>query len=120
MHDKFGLFIDGSWHGKSTGGTLDVTDPATGEVIGTVPSASPDDTRSAIASAEQGLKIWRQTLAWNRAEVLHAAATLMQSRIDEAAKRIALETGKTLAQARREWALSIDQFRWYAEEARRI
>src|SRR5205823_10335103 len=89
-------------------------------VIGTTPSASREDVAKAIAWAERGLKIWRATPAWTRADMLHAVASIMQTRAEEVARRITLETGKPLAQARREWALSIDQFRWYAEEARRI
>ncbi len=120
MYDKLGLFIDGEWRNRSDGGKLEVTDPATGEVIGTTPSASRDDLQQAIASAEKGLKVWRATPAWTRADMLHAVASVMQARAEEVARRLTLETGKPLAQARREWALSIDQFRWYAEEARRI
>lgn len=120
MYDKFGLLIGGEWRGRGGAGTLDVADPATGEVIGSVPSASVSDVEQAIAAAEAGLKTWRATAAWSRADLLHAIATIMQSRAEEAARRITLETGKPLAQARREWGLSIDQFRWYAEEARRI
>ena len=120
MYENFGLFLDGHWQSKSGGGTLSVSDPATGEVIGTVPSASKQDVLNALSSAENGLQIWRKTSAWARADLLHAAATVMHNRTEEAAKRITLETGKPIAQARREWVLSIDQFRWHAEEARRI
>ena len=120
MYDSFGLFIDGRWRNAAGGGRLDVTDPATGKVIGHAPSASKADVEEAIASAVAGLKIWRATPAWTRADLLHAVATTMQARTEEAARCITLETGKPIAQARREWALSVDQFRWQAEEARRI
>ena len=43
MYDKMGLFIDGEWRDRSAGGTLEISDPATGEVIGASPSASKDD-----------------------------------------------------------------------------
>jgi succinate-semialdehyde dehydrogenase / glutarate-semialdehyde dehydrogenase len=120
MYNQFGLFLDGQWRSKSGGGTLDVTDPGTGEIIGHVPSASKQDALDALASAESGLKVWKKTSVWTRADILHACATVMQNRSEEAATRITLETGKPIAQARREWVLSIDQFRWHAEEARRI
>ena len=120
MYDTHGLFIDGQWRSQGGGGSLDIVDPATGETLGHSPSASKDDVEEAIAAAEKGLKIWRVTPAWSRADILHAAATIMQVRAEEAARRITLETGKPIAQARREWALSADQFRWCAEEARRI
>lgn len=120
MYEQFGLFIDGHWRKAESGAVLEITDPATGEIIGRAPSASAADVEEAIASAAKGLKLWRTTPAWTRADMLHATATIMASRGEEAARRITLETGKPIAQARREWGLSIDQFRWYAEEARRI
>lgn len=120
MYDRFGLFIDGQWRQAGGGGRIEVCDPATGEIIGTSPSASVGDVEEAIASAAKGLKLWRATAAWTRADLLHAVASIMASRTEEAARRITLETGKPIAQARREWGLSIDQFRWYAEEARRV
>ncbi len=120
MYENFGLFIDGSWRNRGGHGSFEVLDPATGESIGTVPAASPADVEEAIAAAQAGLKLWRSTSAWTRADVLHRVADRMKERAEEAARRITLETGKPLAQSRREWGLSIDQFRWYAEEARRI
>ena len=120
MYENFGLFIDGAWRTRGGHGRFDVVDPATGETIGSAPAASKSDVDEAIAAAEGGLKLWRATPAWARADILHAAATVMQDRSEEAARRITLEAGKPLAQSRREWALSVDQFRWYAEEARRI
>lgn len=120
MYENFGLLIGGEWRRTGGAGKIDVVDPATGEMIGSAPAASAADAAEAIAEAEKGLKLWRATPAWTRADHLHAVANIMAGRSEEAARRITLETGKPLAQARREWALSIDQFRWYGEEARRI
>ena len=120
MYQDYGLLIGGEWRKRGGAGEIEVADPATGEVIGASPAASVADVEEAIAAAEQGLKAWRATPAWTRADVLHKAADIMTARSEDAARRMVLETGKPLAQARREWGLSIDQFRWYAEEARRI
>lgn len=120
MYENFGLFINGTWRSQCGQGSLDVVDPATGATIGTVPAADRADVEEAISAATDGLKLWRSTPAWARADLLHAAADAMRDRTEEAARRITLEAGKPLAQSRREWALSVDQFRWYAEEARRI
>jgi succinate-semialdehyde dehydrogenase/glutarate-semialdehyde dehydrogenase len=120
MYDKFGLLIGGEWRTKGGAGEIEVADPATGEVIGVAPSASSADVEEAIATAAKAFKGWRATQAWARADMLHAVANAMAARTEEAARRITLETGKPIAQSRREWALSLDQFRWYAEEARRI
>src|SRR5580698_4268498 len=119
MYEKFGLFIDGAWT-RSTAAMMAVIDPATGEQIGEAPSANASDTEAAIAAAEKGLKHWRALPAWSRADVLHKCSDVMTARTEEGAKRITLEAGKPLAQSRREWQLSVDQFRWHAEEARRI
>jgi succinate-semialdehyde dehydrogenase / glutarate-semialdehyde dehydrogenase len=78
---------------------LEVTDPRVGEVIGHVPSASKQDV---LASPESGLKIWKKTSTWARADILHVCASGMQNSCEEAATRITLETGKPIAQSRRD------------------
>lgn len=120
MHSNYGLFIDGAWRNQGQGGRMEVVDPATGAGIGDVPSAGLEDAAEALAAAGRGLALWRATPAWTRADALHRVADVMRVRTEEAARMITLESGKPLAQARREWALSVDQFRWYGEEARRI
>lgn len=120
MYQDYGLLIGGEWRRAGGAGEIAVADPATGEVIGAAPAASVQDVEDAIAAADQGLKAWRATQAWARADLLHKVADIMAARAEEAARRITLETGKPIAQARREWGLSLDQFRWHAEEARRI
>ena len=120
MYGSYGLFIDGSWSGSPVGASTEITDPATNEVLGVVPVASIDDSNAAIAAANRVFHSWKHTPAWTRADLLHQVANVMASRSAEAAKQITLETGKPLVQAGREWSLAVDQFRWYAEEARRI
>jgi len=120
MYDTFGLFIDGRWSGKPTGALTEITDPATNEVLGVVPAAFVEDTASAIDSAARAFEKWKGTAAWTRADLLHKVADVMAARAPQAARQITLETGKPIAQAGREWMLAVDQFRWYAEEARRI
>lgn len=120
MYDAFGLFIDGSWRGASDRGAGPVLSPVTERPLGQVPIATVADTAEAIDAAERGLAAWRKVGNFARAEAMHRIADEMAARRDEAARMIASETGKPLAQAEREWGLSADQFRWYAEEARRI
>lgn len=120
MYQKFGLFIGGSWTGADGGATAPVFSPVTEKPVGEAPVATRTDTEAAIAAAERGLAAWRAKSAFERAEALHAIADEMIRRKDEAARMISTETGKPIAQAEREWILSCDQFRWYAEEARRI
>lgn len=120
MYQKFGLFIGGSWTGASAGATAPVFSPVTEKPLGEAAVAAGADTEAAISAAERGLAAWRAKTAFERADALHAIADEMIRRKDEAARMISTETGKPIAQGEREWALSCDQFRWYAEEARRI
>jgi len=120
MYGAYGLFIDGAWSGPAKGSSTEITDPGNGDVLGVVPVASVEDTERAISAAAGAFQSWKATPAWTRADTLHKVADVMASRSAEAARQMTLETGKPLAQAGREWALAVDQFRWYAEEARRI
>lgn len=113
-------FINGAWRGGRNSDQVTIVDPATEETLDVLASASVADTEEAIDGAAAAFRTWRATPAWTRADILHKCADVMVARTEEAARRITLEAGKPLAQSRREWQLSIDQFRWYAEEARRI
>ncbi|MGL4310232.1 MAG: NAD-dependent succinate-semialdehyde dehydrogenase [Paracoccaceae bacterium] len=120
MYDRFGLFICGEWQPATGGATAPVLSPVTEQSLGACPIASPVDSEAAIAAASAGLGVWSATPAFDRADTLHRITDEMTRRSDEAVRMISMETGKPVAQAQREWGLSIDQFRWYAEEARRI
>lgn len=115
-----GQLIDGKWRKGSDADVITAVDPATEDVLSQFPAASAADTEEAIAYANAAQMQWRKTSGWSRAEILHKCADVMLARTEEAARQITLEAGKPLAQSRREWQLCIDQFRWYAEEARRI
>jgi succinate-semialdehyde dehydrogenase/glutarate-semialdehyde dehydrogenase len=118
MYQKYGLFISGSWEAGSS--SAPVISPVTETAIDEAAVASAEDTRRAIDAAAGALAPLRDMGGFARADALHRIADEMTARADEAAHMISTETGKPLVQAGREWGLSIDQFRWYAEEARRI
>ena len=120
MYAPFGLFIADEWHGSVSGATAPVFSPVTELSLGDCPVATEADTTAAIAAAQSGLAAWSTTPAFSRADAMHRIADEMLRRTDEAARMISLETGKPIAQSGREWGLCVDQFRWYAEEARRI
>jgi len=120
MYRNFGLFIGGRWVRSQSGDTAPVFSPVTELPLGDCPVAGIADTEAALGAAEAGFAAWKAKAAFDRADALHAIADEMKRRTDEAARMISSETGKPVAQAQREWALSVDQFRWYAEEARRI
>ncbi len=119
MYARFGLFIAGHWR-QGSADSVAVMSPVSGLPLGDCAIATAADTEEAIAAAGTGLAAWRAMSAFARADALHRIADEMMRRTEEAARMISLETGKPIAQSRREWGLSIDQFRWFAEEARRI
>jgi succinate-semialdehyde dehydrogenase/glutarate-semialdehyde dehydrogenase len=118
MYEHFGLFIDGAWKAGSV--TDAVISPVTEKPIGEAPSATPIETAEALDAAARGLKPLSAMGGFGRADAMHRGADAMVARTDDAAIMISTETGKPIAQSRREWGLACDQFRWYAEEARRI
>lgn len=118
MYEKFGLFINGRWVAGTVTG--EVVSPVTEKALGTVPLTTASETRAAIDAAAQALPKLRDMGGFGRADALHRAADEMLRRSEEAARMISSETGKPIAQAGREWTLACDQFRWFAEEARRI
>ena len=120
MYDGYGLFIDGSWSTASDGSSTTVRSPVTERSIGECPAATAADTARAIEAAGRALRTWSATAAFERAERIHRIADEMARRGDEAARIISTETGKPVAQSGREWVLATEQFRWFAEEARRI
>jgi len=120
MYKKFGLFLNGQWREASDKQSAPVFSPVTQESLGSVPYATHADTQEAIASAAQGFEVWKRKSSFERADALHLVADIMTRRRQEGATMISVETGKPLVQSEREWNLSIDQFRWMAEEARRV
>lgn len=112
-------FINGEWVGADDGATLDVTDPATGEVIGRVPDMGLAETRRAIAAAEAALPSWRALAAGQRAAILKRWHALIMAHQEELALILTREQGKPLAEARGEIAYGASFVEWFAEEARR-
>ena len=94
--------------------------PVTEEVLGEAPAASEDDTRNAIESAVSGTRQWRKVQAWERSRMLSRVADVMREHTDDMARWLILELGKPLDQSRVEVSMAIEQFEWYAEEAKRI
>ena len=119
VYEPFGNFISGAWVGGPDGDAV-VISPVTEQPVGAYRPATVADTDAAIAAAERALPALVSLGGWERATRLHAIADEMARREAEGARMISVETGKPIAQSRREWALAVDQFRWYAEEARRI
>jgi succinate-semialdehyde dehydrogenase/glutarate-semialdehyde dehydrogenase len=113
------LFIDGAWAPSQSGKTLEVLNPATGDVLGRLAHAGTADLDRALAAAERGFEAWRKTSPHERAKVLRRAAALMKERTDTIAPLMTMEQGKPLAQAKGELGVAAEVIEWFAEEARR-
>lgn len=114
------LFINGQWRSIENRGSVDVNDPATGDVIGKLPVANTQDLDDALDAAYQGFQIWRKKSAWERQEYMTRAAELISQRRDTIAEHLALETGKPLADAKGEMDRVIETILWNAEEGKRV
>lgn len=113
-------FIDGVWCAADSEATLDVTNPATGEKIGTVPKMGSLETRRAIEAAEKALISWREKTSLERSRILKRWADLMMENQEDLAVIMTVEQGKPLAEARGEIAYAASFLEWFAEEGRRI
>jgi succinate-semialdehyde dehydrogenase/glutarate-semialdehyde dehydrogenase len=111
------LYIDGTWHAASDEQRIEVTDPATGEVISTVASASVQDALEAVAAAERAFRGWAPRPPRQRAEILRKAFDLMMRDQEKLAELMVRENGKPMAEARGEVAYAAEFFRWFSEEA---
>ncbi|MTH61623.1 succinate-semialdehyde dehydrogenase [Paracoccus litorisediminis] len=112
--------IGGTWVPADGGATLEVTDPATGAVIGSVPDVSGAQTRAAIEAADAAFQNWRKRPHADRAALLERWFALMEDHADDLALILTMEQGKPLAEARGEIAYGASFVKWFAEEARRI
>ncbi|MGX7709561.1 NAD-dependent succinate-semialdehyde dehydrogenase [Methylobacterium sp. Gmos1] len=117
---RFQAFIAGEWRDADAGGSLPVTDPATGEILGTVPDCGASETRAAIAAAETAFPAWRRTAPAERAAILERWNVLILENAEDLAAIMTAEQGKPLAEARGEVAYGASFAKWFAEEARRI
>jgi succinate-semialdehyde dehydrogenase/glutarate-semialdehyde dehydrogenase len=114
------MIIDGENIGIGHRQTHAVVNPATGEVLGELPLADAADLDRALATAERGFRIWRNSSAQQRAAVLTGAARLMVERQEAIARIATLEQGKTLAEARIEVMMNVGLFHFYAGECQRV
>jgi succinate-semialdehyde dehydrogenase/glutarate-semialdehyde dehydrogenase len=113
------LFIANEWRDAIAGETIEVTDPATDEVIGKIAHARKADLDLALEAADKGFKIWRDTSPFERSKVMRKAADNLRERADAIAYMMTREQGKPLAQSKMEVMGAADTIDWFAEEARR-
>lgn len=114
-----GMMYGGAWREAQTGEQFASLDPATGGTVGQTPMGRAADAKAAIAAAADAYPQWKARTAADRALLLHRFADQIEKRKDRLARLITREQGKPLREAAVEVKLTIDSFRWYAEEARR-
>ena len=113
-------YVDGAWVQAKAKGTIDVTNPADGSVIGTVPAMGVDDTRRAIAAADAAWPAWRALTGKERANILRKWYDLMMRNLEDLAVMMTTEQGKPLAESRGEIAYAASFIEWFAEEGKRV
>ncbi len=113
-------YIDGEWVGADGGGTVDVTNPSTGTVIGTVPDMGQPETARAIEAARIAQKSWAAKTGKDRSAVLRKWFELIMANQDDLGTILTAEMGKPLAEAKGEIAYGASFIEWFAEEAKRI
>ena len=112
--------IGGKWVKADSGAKLDVVNPATGKVIGTVPNCGKAETARAIAAAHEAFHGFRKTSALERSKMLRRLHDAIMDNQEALAVLLSSEQGKSLFESRGEIGMSAAYVLWYAEEARRI
>ena len=83
MYPSVQLLIDGAWGPAQSGKTLNVPNPATGEINGTVAHADIPDLDRALAAAQKGFQVWKKISAYDRSKIMRKAADILRSRVDD-------------------------------------
>ncbi|MHC4103719.1 MAG: NADP-dependent succinate-semialdehyde dehydrogenase [Planctomycetota bacterium] len=113
-------YINGQWIEADSGKSLLVTNPATDEVLGTVPDMGAAETRRAIHAANKAYPAWRAKTAKERAAILRRWYDLIMVDLEDLARIMTAEQGKPLSEAQAEVAYAASFVEWFAEEAKRI
>ncbi|MCA1319537.1 NAD-dependent succinate-semialdehyde dehydrogenase [Bacillus tianshenii] len=116
--EKFSMYINGEW--VRSDDEIEVTNPATDEVIGTVPSISEEQLDQAIDHASIAFHSWRKKTAYERAELLGKWYQLLDENKKKIAETLTMEQGKPFKEALGEVVYANNFVDWYKEEAKRI
>jgi succinate-semialdehyde dehydrogenase len=119
MEFIFKQLINGEWVDANNGGTWDLLNPATEEVIGVMPFGDASDARNALDFAAAAFPKWSRKTPYERADVLMKAAEWINARLDDLARISTEESGKPLRESKAEWRSATNYLAWFAEEAKR-
>ena len=113
-------YIDGKWLAADSNQTIEVTNPASGEVLGTIPKMGADETRRAIDAANAAYPAWRAKTAKERASILRKWFDLMMENQEDLAKMMTAEQGKPFKESMGEIVYAASFIEWFAEEGKRV
>jgi len=117
---KQSCYINGEWLNAPDGAATDVTNPADGSVIGTVPALGAEETRAAIDAADASWRAWRSKTGKERCNILRGWFNLMMENQKDLAVIMTSEQGKPLSESMGEIAYAASFIEWFAEEAKRV
>jgi succinate-semialdehyde dehydrogenase / glutarate-semialdehyde dehydrogenase len=112
-------FVGGRWESAANGQVKQVSNPATGQLIGTVPNLGAAETRRAIEAADKALPEWRARTAKERAQILRKWFDLMMANQEDLAVLMTVEQGKPLFESRGEIVYAAAFIEWFGEEGKR-
>ena len=117
---EYKAFVGGDWVDSASGETMEVINPATGEVVAAVPSCSAEDVDRAVTAAAKALPEWLDKTPKDRSELLHKLADVLEENAEELAQLESLNVGKPLMASRDEMPFSTDNLRFFAGAARQL
>ncbi|MCD0502240.1 NAD-dependent succinate-semialdehyde dehydrogenase [Bordetella petrii] len=112
--------VDGVWINASDGKTIEVTNPADGAVLGTMPALTRQDVQLAVEAANRALPAWRAMAAKQRSQLIRRWFDLCMAHQEDLARLLTLEQGKPIKESRGEIAYGASFLEWFSEEAKRV
>ena len=113
-------YINGQWRDAANGDSLEVYNPANNELIGNAPKMGAVETDEAIAAAHAAWSDWKLKAPHERSELMIRWYQLIIANLEDLARLLTIEQGKSLAESRTEILYGASFIQWFAEEAKRI
>src|SRR3984893_1078778 len=117
---EYKAFVGGEWVDSASGETMDVINPATGEVVAAVPRCSAEDVDRAVAAAAKALPEWLEKTPKDRSELLHQLADGLEGNAEGLGQLQARKAGKPFVGSRDEMPFSTDNLRFFGGAARQL
>jgi succinate-semialdehyde dehydrogenase/glutarate-semialdehyde dehydrogenase len=114
------MIIEGERVKAASGETYEVRNPATGEVVDSVPAGGPEDVDRAARAAAKTFQSWSRITPAERAKILHKAAEHALRKVDEISPILTQEQGKTLLESRLEAGRFAENIAWFADLADKV